>query len=80
MKNVMIEVVKKAEDSEDVIIRLYEYFNRRSSVKLMLGAQIKGVWECDLMENELCGLKHGNNDFQFEIKPFEIKTFKLKLD
>ena len=82
--NVIIEVVKKAEDSEDIIIRLYEYFNRRSSVKLTLGASIKNVWECDLLERNLSGmpeegLAHGENDFAFEIRPFEIKTFKVRL-
>ena len=83
-ENVIIEVVKKAEDSEDIIIRLYEYFNRRSAVKLSLGAAIANIWECDLMENNLngmpeVGLEHREKDFAFDIKPYEIKTFKLRL-
>ena len=79
-ENVIIEVVKKAEDSDDIIIRLYECYNRRSSVQLTFGAKIFAVWECDLMENNLMELEHGVDSFIFEIKPFEIKTFKLKAE
>lgn len=78
-ENVIIEVVKKAEDSEDIIIRLYECYNRRSAVNLTFCAIISGVWECDLMESNLHELDHGDNTFVFDIKPFEIKTFKLKV-
>jgi len=77
-ENVIIEVVKKAEDSEDIIVRLYECYNRRSSVNLTFGAEISKVWECDLMESNLQELEHGDNSFVFDLKPFEIKTFKIK--
>lgn len=76
-ENVIIEVVKKAEDSEDIIIRLYECYNRRTTVCLTFGAKISGVWECNLMESNLHELEHRGNSFEFNIKPFEIKTFKL---
>lgn len=78
-ENVIIEVVKNAEDSDDIIIRLYECYNRRSSVNLTVGTNICGIWECDLMENNMHELEHGKNSFNFNIKPFEIKTFKLKV-
>jgi len=77
-ENVIIEVVKKAEDSDDIIIRLYECYNRRSSVHLTFGAGITHVWECDMMEKNLQELEHGSHSFNFDIKPYEIKTFKLK--
>lgn len=79
-ENVIIEVVKKAEDSDDMIVRLYEYFNRRSKVKLTFGAAISDVRECDLMEKDLCSIGNEEREFEFDIKPFEIKTFKLKLN
>lgn len=77
-ENVVIETVKKAEDSEDVIIRLYECFNRRTPVKLDLGFEIAEAGECDLMENPLEPLPHDGNSVCFEIKPYEIKTFRVK--
>lgn len=77
--NVIMEVVKKAEDSDDLIIRMYECYNRRTLAKLDFFFELAGVWECDLMENELGPVDYNQNSFRFEIKPYEIKTFKLKL-
>lgn len=77
--NVIIEVIKKAEDSEDLILRLYECHNNRSRVNLTLSNEIESVVECNLMERDLESVDFDKNCFTFEIKPFEIKTFKLKL-
>jgi len=49
--NVIVEVVKKAEDSEHIIVRLYECFNQRVKVKCNLFKNIQTVEECDLLEN-----------------------------
>ena len=78
-ENVVIEVVKKAEDSDEIIVRLYECYNRRTTAKLVFGSRISGVCECDLMENCLQELTHDGNSFSFDIKPYEIKTFKLQV-
>lgn len=75
--NVVVEVVKKAEDSEDIIIRLYECYNRRSKVNLTFFKDLSNVWECDLMENNINTVEFKGNNFEFEINPYEIKTFKL---
>ncbi|ERI94455.1 glycosyl hydrolase family 38 protein [Clostridiales bacterium oral taxon 876 str. F0540] len=77
--NVMIEVVKKAEDSDDLIIRLYECHNKRSKVNVTIFKDILSVIECNLMERELQNIDFQGKNFSFEIKPFEIKTFKLSL-
>ena len=37
------------------------------------------VYECDMLENNEKKLETKNKGFQFTIKPYEIKTFKLKL-
>ncbi|MDP4087731.1 MAG: alpha-mannosidase [Bacillota bacterium] len=78
--NVIIEVVKKAEDSEDIIIRLYEYQNRRTKVQVKAFKTIGKAAECDLMENEISVLKPQKDNFSFEIKPYEIKTFKINFN
>ena len=40
---------------------------------------IQLAYECDLLENNLEIITPNANKFDFEIKPFEIKTFKIKL-
>lgn len=76
-ENVIIEVVKKAEDSDNIIVRLYECYNNHDNVKLEFFKDLREVWECDLMENKIAKVEHDKNTFDFEIKPYEIKTFML---
>lgn len=78
-KNVMIEVIKKAEDSNELIIRMYEYENKRTEVKLQFNKEIEAICECDLMENNLESINPNGNSIEFTITPYEIKTFKFKL-
>ena len=73
--NCMVEVVKKAETGEGVVIRLYEYKNMRTAVSMTFGREIKAVYECDLMENIVQQADASRQDIDFEIMPYEIKTF-----
>ncbi|MBL4936216.1 alpha-mannosidase [Clostridium sp. YIM B02515] len=77
--NVIIEVVKKAEDTDDLILRLYECHNKRSKVNVTMFNELINVVECNLMERDLEAVDFKGQNFSFEIKPFEIKTFKLKI-
>ena len=76
-ENVVVEVVKKAEDSDAIIIRLYECRNRRDNVRLTFFKELAEVWECDLMEHNTEKIEAQGRKFEFEIKPYEIKTFKV---
>lgn len=76
--NVVIEVVKQAEDGDDTIVRLYEYKNERTNATLSFGKKFSEAWECDLMENGTRKLSAESDRFTFEIKPYEIKTFRVK--
>jgi hypothetical protein len=40
---------------------------------------IEAIEECDMLENKIVSLTPEQNKFSFEIKPYEIKTFKVKL-
>lgn len=79
-ENVILEVVKKAEDNEDMIIRMYEAYGKRSKVKIDLSfLKVKEAYECDLMEQILVEKAYQYKDFElnFKIMPYEIKTFRL---
>lgn len=76
-ENCIIEVVKKAENGNGIIVRLYEYMNKRDKVTVSAGIDINNVWECDLMENKIENIKNDGRDFIFDIKPYEIKTFLI---
>lgn len=76
--NVMLETVKLAEDGSGVIVRLYEYQNARTKVKLTFGNRVQSAAECNLLEETVGDVKTFDGGIEFVIKPYEIKTFKVK--
>lgn len=79
-ENVIVEVVKKAEDSEAVIVRLYECFNRRTKTTLTFGQQPVRAVKCNLLETEeeTSFITLDGRNVSFEMKPYEICTLKLE--
>lgn len=87
--NVIVEVVKKAEDSEEIVVRLYECYNRRTSAELVFGEALAAVSECSMLEKELSVgqmapdsepvLLSDGRTVRLSMKPYEIKTLKLSL-
>lgn len=75
--NVIIETVKKAEDSDAVIVRMYETWNRRTSCEVSFGIDVKEAFECNLMEEKDEKLSLYDGKLKLTFKPFEIKTLKL---
>ena len=86
-KGIYISAVKQAEDSEDIIIRLYEGYGQehKMSAELLKGLDkpVKAVYECDLMEKELSSesisYDLAKGLISMEFKPFEIKTIRISL-
>ena len=78
--NVIIEVVKQAENSDEMIVRLYECYNRRTPVEISFYAPIVSIKECNLLEEEGDAVDYANQTAHFMIQPYEIKTFKVRLD
>jgi alpha-mannosidase len=76
--NVIIDCIKKAEDSDDIIVRLYEAYNWRSRVSMKFFGEFDAAVECDMLENEEQSVEVIEGIVTFEMKPFEIKTIKIK--
>ena len=76
--NVIIDTVKKAEDSGDIIVRMFECYNRRANAKIQFGFDVASVEVCDLMENAEQTVDCTDNAVKLAIKPFELVTLKVK--
>lgn len=77
--HVILETVKKAEDDNSWIIRVYDYKQyRNDEVKLTFSQPIRETVECDLMETPLAEAVFEGNTLTFAIAPYEIKTFKVR--
>ena len=75
--NVIVETLKKAEDSDDLIVRLYEAWNRRGSATLTVAPGFSRACLCDMMENELQDLPFDGSAVTLPVGNFEIITVKL---
>ena len=79
-ENVVMEVVKKSDYDDALILRVHECYNQRTTTGICTCLPIESVCECDLEEREtLETLKAEGKRFAFTIKPYEIKTFKVLL-
>ncbi len=77
--NVVLETIKHAENGDGIIVRLYETENTRCRVNLSTAFDIKNVTETNLTEDETLGdVKANGKNFSFEIKPYEVKTFRIR--
>ncbi|HIJ64680.1 MAG TPA: alpha-mannosidase [Candidatus Hydrogenedentes bacterium] len=76
-ENVVIDTIKRHEDSNALIIRLYEAYGQRGNVTLTFAKKPKHVAECDLMEENDRSVNVRGNNLKFYITPFEIRTFKV---
>ncbi|MCR5484891.1 MAG: alpha-mannosidase [Clostridiales bacterium] len=77
--NVIIETVKKAEDGNEMIVRMYETWNKQTDCAVSLGVDVKNASICDLMEDDIENVDFDNNSIKLTFKPFEIKTLKITM-
>ena len=77
-ERVMIDAVKQAQDGEGIILRVYETSAHSGEVTITLPCDRFSVNECNLMEVNENELTVNENSFSFSIKPFEVKTFRIK--
>lgn len=76
--NVIVETIKQAEDGDGVIVRMYESHNARTPVTLTWNRPIASVEECNAIEQKKRDISLEDGKFSFVIKPYEIKTFRVR--
>lgn len=76
--NVVIETVKKAEDSDDIVIRMYEAENKKTECILHTAFALAGCTETNLMEEPERELPADGKTVALSFRPFEIKTVIIR--
>ena len=76
--NVLLDTVKKAEDNNDIVLRLYEAYGCRGPVDIAFTEKPKMISECNLMERENKPLRLSGNKLKLSFTPFEIKTLRVE--
>ncbi|MDX2162707.1 MAG: glycoside hydrolase family 38 C-terminal domain-containing protein [bacterium] len=73
-----VETIKRAEDDNGVIVRLYEYGRTRGSVTLTFGFPLRAASVVNLMEEHQRELAVSDgSSVTLEITPFQIVTLRL---
>jgi alpha-mannosidase len=75
--NVVIETVKRAEDGDGVIVRLYESHRQRGSVTLRTGFPLKAAWQANLLEDNEEPVAVDGNEIRLTLRPYQIMTLRL---
>ncbi|MEX2326445.1 MAG: glycoside hydrolase family 38 C-terminal domain-containing protein, partial [Pseudomonadales bacterium] len=76
--NVIVDTIKRAEDSDDLIIRCYEAYGIDCAVALTINLDVANASEVNLLEKEIQPVKVTHGAIVFPIGPYEIRTFRIK--
>jgi alpha-mannosidase len=74
---VFIDTVKLAEDSDDLIVRLYEGHGGGGVARLRVGLPFTDAWFTNLLEDRLSAAEVDGNEVVIPFRPFEIITVGL---
>lgn len=77
-ENVVVTALKKADDSEHVVVRFYDAFGARTVVRLAWFRNVQAVEEIDLMEWSSTPMKLKGRILEVDLAPHEIKTLRLR--
>ncbi|KAG0004825.1 Glycoside hydrolase, 38 vacuolar alpha mannosidase [Modicella reniformis] len=81
-KNVVLDTIKRAEDSDHIILRVYEAFGGRARFRLKSALDIQSVHRCNILEDDGVVVEYNMNERSTDwivLHAFEIMTLKLKL-
>jgi len=76
--NVIVESVKRAEDGEGLVVRLYEAGAARSRVGVTLDPRFSQGWTTNLLEEQREPVTVVNGVIELTFRPFEVKTLYLR--
>ncbi len=74
---VFIDTVKRAEDSDDLIVRLYEGHGGGGIARLRVGLPFTEAWLTNLLEDRLVAAEVDGDEVVIPFRPFEIVTLAL---
>jgi len=76
--NLVLDSVKRAEDGDGIIIRLYEAFRRRGTARLITNGLCSRATRTDLLERNQEEVEVRGGAIWLDYRPFEIITLRLQ--
>ena len=76
--NLVLDTIKKAEDSADIILRLYECHGARGTARVTCDLPFKKAVYCNILEEESSEAIVKNGTIEVPYGPYKIISLKLK--
>jgi alpha-mannosidase len=76
---VVLDTVKKAEDSDDLILRIYEAYGAHQEATLTVDGRIEKAARVNLLEEDDTPVRAGARQIKLKLRPFEILSLKLRV-
>src|SRR5260370_20164979 len=73
----VVEAIKRAEDSDAVIVRLYEAWGRSCTARIRTTLPASRAFLCDLLERNRVEVPGYDGAIGLELNPFKVITLKL---
>ena len=73
----LVDTVKRAEDGDDLVVRLYEAHGGRGVARLRVGLPFAEAWFTNLLEDRLAAAEVDGDEVVMPYRPFEIVTLAL---
>lgn len=78
--NALLRAVKKAENSDEIVVRINESEKKeQKDVTLTLNCEVESAREIFASEEHIADVSLTDGKLVFDLKPYEIKSFALKL-
>jgi len=76
--NIIIETVKRAEDGDGIIVRLYESQRKRGPATVRFACPVAAAWETNLLEENQAALPVAGDAVSLELRPYQIVTLRVR--
>jgi alpha-mannosidase len=76
--NLVLDTIKRAEDSDAVVLRLYEAHGARGTARVRLGFPFSSASACNLLEDEGEPLPVSDGAIEFAYRPHQIVSLLVR--
>ena len=73
-----LECLKAAQDGRGCILRLAERSHCRGRAKVIWDLPASAITETNMIEEDKEAVSFENGSFEFDYKPYEVKTFRIR--
>jgi alpha-mannosidase len=79
-RSVEITALKRAEDSEDWVLRLVEWFGQPAEVRATVACQVRQAHRANLLEDPGATVAVEGNTLHLSLRPHEIATLRVECE